>query len=62
MQADSLIGKVVSISGMAIEILSDEGERWRCRNLTTKATLHLEKTIIENAIKLGKAEILNVTE
>ena len=54
-----MIGKVVAIAGMIIEIVSDEGEKWKCRNFTTNETLLIEKSVIEKAIKLGKAEVLS---
>ncbi|MCK5336627.1 MAG: hypothetical protein KAQ67_10715 [Gammaproteobacteria bacterium] len=44
------------ISGMAIEIVSDDGERWQTQNITTKQTVFFNKLILQNAIKLGKAE------
>ena len=54
---DNMIGKKVIISGMAIEIISDDDERWECRNVTTKETVFIKKSILKNAIKLGKAEV-----
>jgi hypothetical protein len=53
---DSMIGKKYMISGMAIEIISDNDERWECRNITTNETVSIKKAVLENAIKLGKAE------
>ena len=53
-----MTGKIIRISGMIIEIVSDEGESWECRNLTTQETLAMPKTVIEKAIKLGKADIV----
>jgi hypothetical protein len=50
------IGKKYIISGMTLEILSDDGERWETRNLTTKETVFMDKSVLQNAIKLGKAE------
>ena len=41
---------------MTIEIISDDGERWETRNITTRDTVYLKKTTLENAIRLGKAE------
>lgn len=52
-----MIGKKISISGMVIEIISDDGERWECRNITTKEALFIDKSVIEKAIKLGKSEV-----
>lgn len=53
---DKMIGKKFMISGMAIEIVSDDGERWETRNITTKETVFIKKSVLHNAIKLGKAE------
>jgi len=55
----NLIGRAIRISGMVIEIVSDEGESWQCRNVTTNETLVMTKAVIERAIKLGKAEIVS---
>lgn len=54
-----MIGKKFMISGMAIEIVSDDGERWETRNITTKETVFIEKSVLQKAIKLGKAEEIN---
>jgi hypothetical protein len=51
-----MIGKKFSISGMLIEILSEEDARWQARNITTKETVFIDKSVLNNAIKLGKAE------
>lgn len=56
---DDMVGKKVNISGMAIEIISEEGDSWECRNITTKETVFIEKSVLKNAIKLGKAELLS---
>jgi len=56
---DKIIGKKFIISGMAIEIVSDDGERWEARNITTKETVFINKSVLLNAIKLGKAEEIN---
>lgn len=55
---DNMIGKKVIISGMAIEIISDD-ERWECRNVTTRETVFIKKSILKDAIKLGKAEVIS---
>lgn len=52
----NMIGKKFIISGMTIEIISDDGARWETRNITTKETVFLKKTTLQNAIRLGKAE------
>jgi hypothetical protein len=51
-----MIGKKYMISGMAIEIVSDDGERWETRNITTKQIVFINKSVLHDAIKLGKAE------
>lgn len=50
------IGSKIMISGMAIEIISDDGERWQARNVTTNEMVFMKKSVLQNAIKLGKAE------
>ena len=55
---DNMIGKKVMISGMAIEVVSDNDERWGCRNITTKEIIFIKKSVLKNAIKLGKAEVI----
>lgn len=50
------IGKKYTISGMTIEIIADAGVKWETRNLTTKEKVFMDKAVLENAIKLGKAE------
>jgi len=51
-----MIGKKFSISGMLIEILSEQDARWQTRNITTRETVFIDKSVLNNAIKLGKAE------
>jgi hypothetical protein len=51
-----MIGKKFMISGMAIEIVSDNGETWETRNITTRETVFINKVVLHDAIKLGKAE------
>ena len=53
---DIKIGKKFIISGMTIEIISDDGERWETRNITTGEIVFFDKSVLLNAIKLGKAE------
>lgn len=53
---DIKIGKKFMISGMTIEIISDDGERWETRNITTREIVFFDKLVLLNAIKLGKAE------
>lgn len=44
---------------MVIDIVSDEGGRWAARNVTTKEIVFFKKPVLENAIKLGKAEVVS---
>lgn len=53
---DITIGQKFMISGMTIEITSDAGERWETRNITTREIVFFDKSVLLNAIKLGKAE------
>ena len=41
---------------MLIEILSEQDARWQTRNITTRETVFIDKSVLNNAIKLGKAE------
>ena len=60
---DITIDKKFMISGMAIEIVSDDGEKWETRNITTKETVFINKVVLHDAIKLCKAEeILQLDE
>ena len=54
-----MIGKKIIISGMTIEIISDDGKKWKTRNITTKQIVSFNKTDLQNAIKLGKAEVIS---
>ncbi len=56
-----MVGKKFYISGMTIEIISDEGDQWKTRNLTTEEIVFFNKTVLQNAIKLGKAEEVSDT-
>ena len=51
-----MIGKRFIISGMTIEIVADDDERWETRNITTNETVFFNKRVLQDAIKLGKAE------
>lgn len=44
---------------MAIEVISDSDEKWECRNITTKEIIFIKKSVLKNAIKLGKAELIS---
>ena len=57
-----LTGKQFSISGMTIEVLSDEGDQYQVRNLTTREVLKMDRSMLVNAIKLGKAEEITGTD
>ena len=50
------IGQKFMISGMTIEIVSDDGDKWETRNITTKEIVFFDKSVLLKAIKLGKAE------
>ena len=41
---------------MTIEIISDDGDKWKTRNITTKETVSFNKIDLQDAIKLGKAD------
>jgi hypothetical protein len=51
-----MIGKKFIISGMQIEVVSDKGDKWEARNITTNETILFDKSVLERAVKLGKAE------
>jgi len=53
---DKMIGKKFEIRGMVIEIISDDGDSWKTRNITTKETDLINKQVLQNAIRLGKAK------
>jgi hypothetical protein len=59
---DEMIGKKIIISGMTIEVVSDVGESWETRNITTRETVFFKKSVLENAIKLGKAEVVQESD
>jgi hypothetical protein len=56
---ENMIGKKVIISGMTIEVISDDEDRWECLNMTTKETIFMKKSVLKDAIKLGKAEVIS---
>jgi len=53
---DIKVGQKFIISGMTIEIVSDAGEKCETRNITTRESVFFDKSVLLNAIKLGKAE------
>ena len=50
------VGQKYMISGMTIEIVSDDGDKWQTRNITTREIVFFDKLVLLKAIKLGKAE------
>jgi len=46
------------LSGMTLEIVSDDGDRWETRNITTREIVFFDKSVLLSAIKLGKAEAI----
>ena len=55
-----MIGNTYKISGMTIEIIDDDGDKWKTHNITTDEIIYFDKSALEKAIKLGQAE--DVTE
>jgi hypothetical protein len=55
-----MTGKRFLISGMRIEILSDQDDKWQTRNLTTGEILLFDKVVLDRAIRLGKAEDISL--
>jgi hypothetical protein len=53
---DKIVGKQFWISGMTIEVISKNDDQYETRNITTGETIFFDKSVLENAIKLGKAE------
>lgn len=53
---DVVIGKRYMISGMVIEVVADDGDRWKTKNITTGEIVYFDKKMMQQAIKLGKAE------
>ena len=51
-----MVGKKFEISGMIIEVISDDGDRWKMLNGTTKETVYFYKKFLQDAVSLGKAE------
>jgi len=54
-----LIGKRIQISGMLLQVVSDAGDRWETRNITTQETVFIDKSVLQKAIKLAMAEVIN---
>lgn len=57
---DITVGQKFTISGMTLEIISDAGERWETRNITTREIVFFDKSVLLKAVKLGKAEKVEV--
>ncbi len=55
---DNMIGKKVIISGMAIDIISDDEDRNAVISLQMK-TVFINKLVLIDAIKPGKAEVIS---
>ena len=53
---DIKVGQKFIISGMTIEVVFDDGDRWETRNTTTREIVFFDKPVLLNAVKLGKAE------
>lgn len=45
---------------MKLEVLSDEGDKWKLRNITTNETILIDKSVLDKSIRLGKAEEIEV--
>jgi len=58
---DITVGQKFTISGMTIEIIADAGKQWETRNITTREIVFFDKSVLLNAIKLGKAEEIVAT-
>ena len=43
---------------MTIEIIDEDGDKWKTHNITTDEIIYFDKSTLEQAIKLGKAEEL----
>lgn len=53
-----MLGKRFIISGMSVEIITDRGDAWETRNITTHETVLIKKSMLDKAIRLGKAQQL----
>lgn len=51
-----MLGKKFIITGMTLEVLSDEGDKWKLRNITTHEMILIDKAVLDKSIRLGKAE------
>jgi len=56
------IGKKIKISGMLLQVVSDAGDRWEMRNITTQETVFIDKSVLQKAIKLAMAEVISESD
>ena len=54
-----MIGKRIIFTGMTLEIIAENKDSWKCHNITTNESVFIKKAVLENAIKLGKAEVIS---
>ena len=40
---------------MTIEIIDEDGDKWKTHNITTDEIIYFDKSTLEQAVKLGKA-------
>lgn len=52
----NIIGKILLVSGMRIQVLGQTDTQYETRNITTGETILFDRQQLETAIKLGKAE------
>ncbi|MDH3353849.1 MAG: hypothetical protein OEL79_01395 [Chromatiales bacterium] len=53
---DKMIGTKFELPDMVVEIISDDGNSWKTRNISTKETELINKQVLQKAIRLGKAK------
>ena len=51
-----MIGKRYQISGMIVEVIADEEDKWKTRNITTNEIVFFNKDVLDKAIRLAMAE------
>lgn len=59
---ESMFGKKFSITGMTLEVVSDEGDKWKLRNVTTNEIILMDKSVLDKSIRLGQAEEIDVAK
>lgn len=62
MTMQQMIGKKIMISGMVLQVVADAGERWETLNTTTRETVFIDKSVLQHAIKLAKAEVISESD